>query len=182
MMKLQYKDCCKKWRLGWTISANKNNNMQHEGSRKGLETDTHTKQRLRPRCVFACMCTSACFGHRLLCSALQARERWRHVVNDNYGHGVYLSAEVERGRGAADWMDAVWGVAAGWCRGRKREAVLKMASSDEGWIVLCAESERREGASCGVFICQCRPDAADNYYVLVGRRTCTCLQIRPLCA
>lgn len=142
----------------------------------------HTKHRSRPRCVFACMCTSACFGHRLLCSAPRARERWRHVVNDNYGHGVYLSVEVERGRGAVDWMDAVWGVAAGRWWGRKKEAVPKMASSDEGWIVLCAESERREGASCGVFICQCRPDAADNYYVLVGRRTCTCLQMRPLCA
>lgn len=63
-----------------------------------------------PRRVFACVCVfasmyapvhalSSMFPRTYLsCAVLRAWERWRHSVNDDYDDGVYLSAEVEKGR------------------------------------------------------------------------------------
>lgn len=126
-------------------------------------------------CLPACLHSQACMFPQSYssCAALHAWECWRHSVSDNYDDGVCLSAEVEKGRRGLNEC-SVGRRRERRAKARKREGVRKMESGEEGWIVLCVESERKERASCGMFTCQCSP-SSDWSYLCACVWVCVCL-------
>lgn len=60
-------------------------------------------------------------------------------------------------------MRAVSGAAESRAWARKSEGARKRESGEEGWIVLCVGSERKERASCGMFTCQCSSSSDWSY-------------------
>lgn len=51
-------------------------------------------------CVGECPLKHACAAYLLV---MRSWERWRHSLNDDYDDGVYLPAEVEKGRQGVEW-------------------------------------------------------------------------------
>lgn len=135
--------------------------------------------------VCVCVCLPAC-AHLHACTLKHA---CFHSPTHHAQHYMHESADVivlviitmmvfvylQRWKKVdGGWMSAVSGVAESGAQARKREGVRKMESGEEGWIVLCVESERKERASCGMFTCQCSP-SSDWSYLCACVWVCVCL-------